>query len=63
MAIRVAISWPSAGTSSWPPVGRITWPSSLHRPDLRVVQADDHTTILRLLSDRRDELPNSDAGL
>lgn len=29
---------------------------ALHRPDLRPVTADDHTTILRLLSSRRDEL-------
>ncbi|MBK5223771.1 MAG: IS110 family transposase [Acidimicrobiia bacterium] len=29
---------------------------ALHRTDLNVVAADDHTTILRLLSDRRDEL-------
>jgi transposase len=29
---------------------------ALHRPDLNRVIPDDHTTILRLLSDRRDEL-------
>lgn len=29
---------------------------ALHRPDVRTVTADDHTTILRLLSARRDEL-------
>jgi transposase len=29
---------------------------ALHRSDLRIVRGDDHTVVLRLVSDRRDEL-------